>query len=619
MKIHNFPQRGRASARLCASAVAVFAAFPALAQVQTASLQEVVVTASRVAQPVTDVVADVSVVDREQIERSGANTTAELLARLPGLQAISHGDSGRIYIRGAEARMTALYVDGVRVDSQDGLMLGGGVPWELVPLAQIDRIEVLRGAASAVYGSDAMSGVIQIFTRRGEAGFTPFVNVGAGSFNLKKLEAGFGGSQSGWDYALSIGREDSDGFDTRPDLVHSPDHEASSRQSGSLRLGYQLSAAHRVELTAMDSQLNSQYVPWGGGTDIDVTSDLSTASVNWRAQWTDLYSTRLSLSESQLASTDSALHDFKTKLQTVLLENNFRVGAGTLTAVLEQRKDKFDYMATAPWDPAVSGARTQNAVALGYGANYGKHAVQVNMRRDNDNLFTSKQTGAVAYAYRFAPDWRANVSAGTAFRVPTLEQVFGPYGDARLVPESNRNRELGLSYATPARSFKAVVYRNDISNMISSSQTLATCSAGWFCYYNVGQASIQGVTLSGAQKVGAYEMRASLDFLDPVNSVTGKTLSLRARKTMTLAVDRRVAAWQLGGELHAVGERFDDAANTTVLPGYALLNLSATTQLAKDWRLVMRVDNTLGTQYQQVGQYATPGRTFFASLQWRPH
>ena len=117
-----------------------------------------------------DVVADVSIVDREQIERSGANTTAELLARLPGLQAITHGDSSRIYIRGADARMTALYIDGVRVDSQDGLMLGGGVPWELVPLAQVDRIEVLRGAASAVYGSDAMGGVIQIFTKRGREG-----------------------------------------------------------------------------------------------------------------------------------------------------------------------------------------------------------------------------------------------------------------------------------------------------------------------------------------------------------------------------------------------------------------------------------------------------------------
>ena len=617
MKTFDLNKRGRAPVRLGASVLAVFAAFPGLAQMPSATLDEVVVTATRVALPVADVVADVSIVDRAQIDRSGANTIAQLLSTLPGLQATSNGESDRIYIRGAEARMTALYIDGVRIDSQDGLMLGGGVPWGLVPVAQIDRIEVLRGAASAVYGSDAMGGVIQIFTRRGESVLTPFVNFGLGSFNLKKLEAGFSGAQGGWDYALSAGREDSDGLNTRPDLVHTPDHEASARQSGALRLGYQLSKAHRVELSALDNQMDSQYVPWGGGTNISVKSSLTSSTVNWSAQWTQAYSTRLSFSQSRIAKTDTAPNDFETNLQTALFENNLRLGLGTFSAVFERRQDSFDAKATT-WDPAFKGDRAQNAVALGYGANYGKHAVQVNVRQDNDSLFTSKQTGALAYAYTFAPNWRANGSSGIAFRVPTLEQVYGPYGDAKLAPETNQNHELGVSYATPARSFKAVMYRNEIANMISSSQTLTTCSAGFFCYYNVGQASIQGVTLSGAQKMGAYEMRASLDTLDPVNSVTGKTLSLRARKMLTFGVERAVEAWRFGGELQAVGERFDNAANTIVLPGYALLNLNASTKLGKDWRLTLRVDNASDTRYQEVGQYATPGRSFFAGLQWQP-
>ena len=617
MKTFDLNKRGRAPMRLGASVLALFAAFPGLAQMPSATLDEVVVTATRVALPVADVVADVSIVDRAQIDRSGANTIAQLLSTLPGLQATSNGESDRIYIRGAEARMTALYIDGVRIDSQDGLMLGGGVPWGLVPVAQIDRIEVLRGAASAVYGSDAMGGVIQIFTRRGESVLTPFVNFGLGSFNLKKLEAGFSGAQGGWDYALSAGREDSDGLNTRPDLVHTPDHEASARQSGALRLGYQLSKAHRVELSALDNQMDSQYVPWGGGTNISVKSSLTSSTVNWGAQWTQAYSTRLSFSQSRIAKTDTAPNDFETNLQTALFENNLRLGLGTFSAVFERRQDSFDAKATT-WDPAFKGDRAQNAVALGYGANYGKHAVQVNVRQDNDSLFTTKQTGALAYAYTFAPNWRANGSSGTAFRVPTLEQVYGPYGDAKLAPETNQNHELGVSYATPARSFKAVMYRNEIANMISSSQTLTTCSAGFFCYYNVGQASIQGVTLSGAQKMGAYEMRASLDTLDPVNSVTGKTLSLRARKMLTFGVERAVEAWRFGGELQAVGERFDNAANTIVLPGYLLLNLNASTKLGKDWRLTLRVDNASDTRYQEVGQYATPGRSFFAGLQWQP-
>ncbi|MDD5028883.1 MAG: TonB-dependent receptor [Rhodoferax sp.] len=582
-----------------------------------ATLKEVVVTASRVAQPVTDVVADVSIIDRSEIERLGVSTVGQLLATLPGVQSVASGESVSVYLRGTEARMTALYVDGVRVDSQDGLRLGGGVPWEMIALNLIDRVEVLRGPASAVYGSDAMGGVIQIFTRRGEAGFTPYVNLGMGSLNQKTVDAGFSAVQGGLDYALTFGREQSDGFDTRPDLVHTPDHEASARQSSSVRLGYRLSPAHRLEVTALNSQLDSQYVPWGGGANIKVQSDLTTASLGWQAQWTDTYRTRLSLSQSRSAKRDSAPNDFQTNLKTALFENNLRLGAGTVTAVLEQRQDDFKAEASA-WDPAFSGVRTQHAVALGYGANYGKHAVQVNVRQDNDSLFTSKQTGGLAYGYTLAPNWRVNVSTGTAFRVPTLEQVYGPYGDPQLAPESNQNHELGLRYSTPLRSFNAVLYRNDISNMISSSQTLTTCSAGFFCYYNVGQASIQGVTLSGTQRMGPYHMRAALDLLDPSNAITGKTLSLRARKTLTVGVERPVAGWHLGAELRAVGERFDNAANTIVLPGYALLSLSASTQLAKDWRLVVRLDNTSDTQYQPVGQFANPGRRFYTALQWQP-
>lgn len=600
--------------------LAVAVALPVQAQSQPSpTLAETVVTATRVDQPITDVVADVSIIDRAQIERMGATSVPQILARLPGLQAISFGDASRIYIRGADSRMTALYVDGVRVDSQAGVgLLGGGVPWELIPVSQIDRIEVLRGPASAVYGSDAMGGVVQIFTRRGESGVTPYVNLGAGSFNLKKASAGLSGAQGGWDYALGVGYENSDGFNTRPDLTHTPDHEAYTQRTASMRLGYQIAPAHRVELAALDSQLDSRYVPWNGGTDYVAKGSLTTSALKWKAQWSDAYSTSLTLSRSRIAKQDDVPNDYQTTLQGILFENRLRVAGGTLTAVLEQKKDDFDAKASA-WDPAFRGDRTQNAIALGYGATIGRHSVQFNARNDQDSLFGSHQTGAVAYGYAFASNWRATISSGTAFRAPTLEQVYGPYGSAQLAPETNHSNELGVSYRDTSSSFKAVVYRNAITDMISSSQTLATCTAGFFCYYNVGQASIQGVTLSGTRRFENYDLRASVDFLDPRDEVTGRTLSLRARRVMSLGVERRLGAWQLGAEVQAVGERFDNAANTTVLPGYALLNLNATNQLSRDWRLVMRMDNAADALYQQVANYATPGRTFYVGVQWQPH
>ena len=594
--------------------VLVFACLPVNAQ-SNANLKDVVVTASRTEQSVSDVLADISVIDRAQIEASGATNVPQLLARLPGLQAVSFGDASRIYIRGADSRMTALYVDGVRVDSQDGWQLGGGVPWELVPLSQIERLEVLRGAASAIYGSDAMGGVVQIFTRRGTAGATPSLDISLGSMNTRKISAGLSGAQASFDYALGLALEHSDGYNTRPDVVHSPDREASSSKAASLRLGFRMAPTQRIELVALNSQLESHYVPWGGGTDAQANANLSSTAVRWESQWSTAYSTKLSLSRSEAAKRDDVLYDYRTTLQGILFENTLRLAGGTFSAVLEQKRDAFDSPFTDTYNQAFGGERTQNAVALGYGANYGAHLVQVNLRSDDDSNFGAHQTGAISYAYALTSEWRASASTGTAFRAPTLEQVFGPYGSAALAPETNHNSEVALGYVGATASAKAVLYHNQIRNMITTRPYSDACA---FCYYNVGQATLRGLTLSGTQKIGAYALRASLDWLDPIDNSSGRDLSLRARRTMTLGLDRSVANWQIGADVQAVGERFDDAANTTVLPGYALLNFNAATHLSRDWQLIVRLDNAADAQYQQVGHFATPGRTIYAGFQWRP-
>lgn len=602
-------------ARFAASTLSILLAFPALSQTSASpQLSETVVTATRVPQPLTDVVADVSIIDRDEIERLGATTVTQILARLPGMQS----NPGRVYIRGAESRMTALYIDGVRVDSQDGAsLLGGGAPWDLVPVARIERIEILRGPASAVYGSDAMGGVVQIFTQRGQAGFSPYVNSGVGSLNTRRINGGFSGAQAGWDYAIGVGREASDGYNTRPDVRHTPDREPYSQNSASLRLGYQVTAAQRLEWAALENQSDSRYVPFAGGTDFISKGKLGTSALKWKSQWTDAYSTGLTLSRSRIARQNDSPADYTTTTRGILLENSLRVGRGLATAVLEQRKDDFDSKPST-YDPAFRGGRTQNAAGLGYGGVFGLHSLQVNLRSDHDSIFGTHSTGAVAYGYAFMPGWRATVSSGTAFRAPTLEQVFGPYGSARLQAETSRSNEIGIGYEHAFSSFKAVMYRNAIKNLISSSQTLATCSAGFFCYYNVGQASIRGTTLSGKHRFQDYAVRASLDILDPRDDVTGRILSLRARQVLSVGLDRRAGVWLLGGDVQAVGQRFDNAANTRVLPGYGLLNLGASREIGKDWRLVLRVDNVTAHSYEQVGNYPARGRFVFAGLNWQP-
>jgi vitamin B12 transporter len=198
-----------------------------------------------------------------------------------------------VFLRGAETRFTAVYIDGVRVDSQ----ATGGAPWEAISLAQVERIEIVRGPAAAVYGSDAVAGVVQIFTRQGEGPFTPYVGVGAGSRRTGKLEAGFSGANGALDYSLGAARELSRGYDSRPGA--NPDRDGYRQSSASGRLGLQLNPIHRIDLTGTHTDMDAQYDGFVPGVDDHGLNRLDTLGATWSAQWSKAYSTRLSLSQSQ--------------------------------------------------------------------------------------------------------------------------------------------------------------------------------------------------------------------------------------------------------------------------------------------------------------------------------
>ena len=575
----------------------------------TPQLGETIVTATRSAQPLSDVVADVSIIDREQIERSGAVGLADVLKRLPGVEMSRNGGPAAttsVFLRGAESRFTAVYIDGVRVDSQ----ATGGAAWEAIPLALIDRIEVLRGPAAAVYGSDAIGGVIQIFTKRGEAGFSPYADAGFGTYNTRKLGAGFSGASGGFDYALGLAYEKSDGFNARTIPTQNPDLDGYRSQSANLRLGYQINKAQRLEATYLTSDSNSGYDN-GLGKDDRSLHKLQTLGLNWQAQWTEAWSTRLSVNESRdRYETTPSPYLTLTRLRGYTLQNELRLGAHTVTAALERKED---HLQNAPIDQG----RSQNALALGYGFSHQAHTVQLNLRHDKDSEFGGKSTGSAAYAYAFTPAWRATASAGTAFRAPTLYHRFSEYGVPTLMPESSRNVELGLRWTQGASSAGLVAYRNKVDNLITFAGAGA-CKSSFGCYANTARAEYSGATLSAAHALGGVNLTASLDVQNPRDLDTGKQLARRAKQHGMLSADTRVGSWLLGAEAQFSGKRFDDAGNTRVLSGYSLLNLSASTPIARDWTLLARVDNLSDRQYELARTYATAGRSFYVGVKWAP-
>ena len=636
----------RVCLRLAALPLAVAAAFPVIAQTMAAapSLGETVVTAARVAQPLSDLVGDVSIVDRTTIERSGATGVADVLVRLPGIEMVRNGGIGNttsVFIRGAEQRFTAVYIDGTRIDSQTT----GGVSWEAIPLAQIDRIEVLRGPAAAVYGSDAIGGVIQLFTKRGDGKPMPYVGVGIGSYKLRRGEAGVSGSagqDNAFDYSLGVSREISDGFNVQPLRLRNPvrsgtfsadgytssDRDGYDITSANARLGFKINPSQRVELTMLrsdtDSHYDTRYTARRAVYPDDTNANtLRTVGAAWIAKWNDIYSTRLQVTDSKSTyETNPSFYRTETQLRNFLFQNEFRFGPHSATVALERREDELDNAATA-FGTRLTGKRSQNALALGYGFVQGPHSIQLHARHDDDSEFGGKTTGSAGYGFAITPQWRATASAGTSFRAPTLYQRFSEYGVAGLNPEQGRNVEVGLRYADGATNAGIVAYRNRVTNLITFDTTSFACPdavASGFggCYGNTARAAYEGVTLSGGHRIGAVTLRASADFQDPRDRSTGNQLARRARKHGMVGADWDVAGWRLGAEMQTSGMRYDDAANLRKLGGYTVFNLVASTQLTRELSLIARIDNVGDKDYVLARTYATSGRAGYIGLKWAP-
>lgn len=578
-------------------------------------LEPVIVTATRSAQSLTDVLSDVSIVDRDMIERSSALSLAEVLSRLPGVTMAQTGgpaSTTSVFIRGAESRFTAVFIDGIRIDSQST----GGASWEAIPLAQVERIEVLRGPAAAIYGSDAVSGVVQIFTRQGEKGFFPSVRLGVSSYNTRELNASLRGGDGELDYALGFSKDSSDGFNAKPSGTN-PDRDGYRNQSFSGRFGWQVLPGQKLELTVLDNDQTAQYDASGSYPPVNdiAKHHLQTLGVNWSSRWSEAWNTRLGVTKgTDRYETAPSVYLTETQVSTYLLRNELRAGTGLLSVDLERREDELQNSST---NPSAFTKRSQNAVALGYGVRLHSHSVQANARHDDDSEFGTKSTGALAYGYAITPNLRATASAGTAFRVPTLYQRFSIYGSPSLMAESSSNRELGLRWLSGTDRAAVVAYHNDVNNLINYVGGAGHCGQSG-CYMNTGHARMTGATVTAGKQLGLVNLGASADFLDPRNLDTDKYLARRARKQSTLTADLTVDGWRLGGELQYVGERFDNASNSIRLASYSLINVGASRPLDRDWKLQVKANNLANRNYVLANGYATPGRVLYLGLTWAP-
>jgi vitamin B12 transporter len=401
------------------------------------------------------------------------------------------------------------------------------------------------------------------------------------------------------------------------------------------RLRFPLNFSHCLETSMLSNKNDAQYDS-GLTRDYRRINSVQTVSVQWLAKWTDNYSTRLLVSggtdrgeEALNGSTSTVSYD-QTEISTLMWTNEYRLGAHLFSASVENRKDQFLLVGSSavPVGSAfVSREKAQNSVGLGYGWTGGAHTVQLNMRRDRDSEFGGKSTGSAGYAYALSPQWKVSSSAGNSFRVPILYQRFTIYAPLSvLLPEEGRNLELGLKYLESGSNYGVVAYRNKMTNLLSFVSGVGACPSGLRpaatregCYANTLRAEYTGLTFTASEKMGNYRLYGSLDTQSPKDTTTNLQLIRRAKQHATFGVDTHVGQWTLAGDVLLSSMRYNNATNTSKLPGYALANVSASTLLAKDWKALLRVDNLADKMYQTVSGYATARRTLYVGLTWAPH
>ena len=593
------------------------AALPLLSTAQTV-LSPVVVVGSREALASDRVAADVVVIDADTIRASSADSIEDLLRRVAGLQLSRGGGPGQLaglFVRGSASANTLVLIDGVRV----GSATAGLTAFEGIGLAQVERIEVLRGPASSLYGADAVGGVVLINTRRGTDGSRFMAHSALGGNRSGAADAGISGLIGGVDVAASFSRERSDGVSaTRqsdPFGRYNPDRDGFNRDTGQLSLGYTAAAGHRFGANLIDARLRSAYdgavyPPPDFNTpdpSPDFRSRLHTrlASLDYRGVVSAWWTTSVLLAHAEDDAHSGAVgiasdaSRYLTRRDQLSWQNTFDVSpAQRWVLALERVSER-----AASSSYAADVKRDNNALVVAYSGSFGAQSVQADLRHDNSTVYGGVNTGRLGWSMAVAPNWRVRALAGTSFHAPSFNDLVYPgYGVITIRPERGRSIEAGLNWQAGDSRAALTLYRNRVRELIAYQADPAQCPAGYTfgCASNVNRARLQGLTIDGSQRFGAWRIGGMLDFLRATDEANGQRLQRRAPRQGSLQADWDLGAWTLGADWLAVGARPDFGVT---LGGYASVNLRAVWRLAPNWQVESKLVNATDKDVEPVRGY----------------
>lgn len=582
----------------------------------------IIVTATRTPTRANDVLADYVYIGPEEIADAGQSSITELLQRQRGVE-ISNNRGGvqSVFLRGANSAQTLVLIDGVRTTS----MLNGGAAWAAIPVSIIDHIEIIFGPQSSLYGSDAIGGVINIFTKKGEGPTKVSASTGYGSYGTSISDASVYGSTGGdknTSYSVSATTENTAGFNTiasnntAQNYYNTSSNIGYTKTGGAARVSQEWAKGQELGAQVFASRNNNQYPVYGlakaVGNQINEVTTLALYSKNQITQnWNSNFQFAQSYDSGQaLYSGNNPISTTRQNIYT--WQNDINVGPDLLQILGERRTATMN--ATGP--ATLNLGQDTNSVAAAYQMKRGANLANLSIRNDSITGYGPQTTGGISYGYFFTKEWRANVNYGTGFKAPSFYDLYYPgYGVTTLQPEKSKNTEAGLHYEGGAYDVHLVAYSNSITNLIQ--YTSSGCPTGYSfgCASNVATAKITGLSLGTVARVGNFNLKASFDQQNPIDQNTGYVLAKRAKQFGNLGAEYRAKQVAAGLEGTFQASR-NDFGNSNTMSGYGIFNAYASYDFAKDWSLFGRWNNMTNKNYQLSYGYVTPGSNVFVGVRY---
>lgn len=578
----------------------------------------VVITATRTEQSLDSTLAATTVITREDIERYQPRDLPELLNRVAGLTISTQGTSGSItslFTRGTNSNHTLIIVDGQRINSATA----GTTAFQFINPEQIERIEIVRGARASLYGSDAIGGVIQIFTKQGSKKAKGIAKVSTGTNNSQQIQFGVQGGFEKTQFNLDHNYVYRGGFDSTENRdVNNQDDDAYINKSINTHIKHQVSDRVAMAVSYLKNQGEIEIDdPFSDTPEVLSSFELESIQITSDIELTNKFGLSLSTGKSTDYSTyesdtENFIYPTESNRTSAVAQGEYDLSE---TQTIVAAYDFFDDKLVDTTSFAETNRKTE-AMILQYVADYGHYSVATSVRQDRIEHFGREVTESIDFGWHISPTLQLITSWGSAFKAPTFNDLYNYGGDPDLDPESSINREIGFKgtkFQGEANQFTWQVnaFQNRIDQLIQwdSAQRMTV---------NIDQAEIKGVELSVSTTIQDWALNGNVSYVDPENTATHKQLARRPKQTLNLDVDRRWQKLSVGASLHASNERFDDAANTVELAGFGTVDLRTAYHCNDELKFQLSVTNLFDQDYQLVDTYNTEGLGAMLSVVYQP-